>query len=76
MKARAKKAASGKITAPPAKKTVTISAARRSQISVAIPPEARRSTAAALLKHAGKWTGDDLDKVIDIVTQTRSKTRF
>lgn len=43
---------------------------------VSIPAESRRSTAAALLKHAPGWTGDDLDEVIAIVTQTRTKTRF
>jgi len=42
----------------------------------AIPPEARRSTAAALLKHAPGWTGDDLEDVIATVTATRTKTRF
>jgi hypothetical protein len=42
----------------------------------AVPSEARRSTAAALLKHAPGWTGDDLDDVIAIVTKTRLKTRF
>lgn len=41
-----------------------------------IPPEARRSTAAALLKYAPGWTGDDLDEVIAIVKNTRTKTRF
>ena len=41
-----------------------------------IPPTARRSTAAALLKHAPGWTGDDLQHVIGIVKGTRTKTRF
>ncbi len=41
-----------------------------------IPPEARRSTAAALLKHAPGWAGDDLAEVIAMVTKTRTKTRF
>jgi hypothetical protein len=41
-----------------------------------IPVEARRSTAAALLKHAPGWTGDDLSNVIATVTGTRAKTRF
>jgi hypothetical protein len=41
-----------------------------------IPPEARRSTAAALLKHAPGWTGDDLKDVIATVKGTRTKTRF
>ena len=36
--------------------------ARQSQAkSASIPPESRRSTAAALLKHAPGWAGDDLD---------------
>jgi hypothetical protein len=42
----------------------------------AIPPEARRSTGASLSKHAPGWAGDDLEDVIEIVTQTRVKTRF
>lgn len=41
-----------------------------------VPPAARRSTAAALLKHAPGWTGDDLQDVIAIVKGTRTKTRF
>ena len=41
-----------------------------------IPPEARRSTAAALLKHAQGWNGDDLEDVIATVKGTRTKTRF
>ena len=41
-----------------------------------IPPEARRSTAAALLKHAPGWSGDDLENVIATVKGTRTKTRF
>ena len=41
-----------------------------------IPPEARRSTTAALLKHAPGWTGEDLEDVIATVTGTRTKTRF
>jgi hypothetical protein len=43
---------------------------------VPIPPESRRSTAAALLKHAPGWTGGDLDEVIATVRGTRAKTRF
>ncbi len=41
-----------------------------------IPPEARRSTAGALLKHAPGWTGNDLEEVIATVKGTRTKTRF
>ena len=41
-----------------------------------IPAEARRSTAAALLKHAPGWSGDDLEEVIATVKGTRTKTRF
>ena len=41
-----------------------------------LPPEARRSTAAALVKHAPGWTGDDLEEVIATVKGTRTKTRF
>jgi hypothetical protein len=47
----------------------------RSNVAV-LPPEARRSTAASLLKHAPGWAGDDLDEVIELVTGTRTKTRF
>jgi len=42
----------------------------------AIPPEGRRSTAAALLEHAPGWSGGDLEDVIATVTGTRAKTRF
>jgi hypothetical protein len=48
---------------------------RRGTIAT-IPPEARRSTAAALLKYAPGWKGDDLEEVIATVTNTRTKTRF
>ena len=44
--------------------------------SAPIPAESRRSTAAALLKHAPGWTGRDLDEVIATVRGTRAKTRF
>ncbi len=44
--------------------------------AAAIPAEARRSTTAALLKHAPGWSGDDLADVIATVTGTRAKTRF
>lgn len=44
--------------------------------AAAIPAEARRSTAVALLKHAPGWSGDDLADVIATVTGTRPKTRF
>lgn len=53
---------------PTARKTV--------RKAVPIPPESRRSTAAALLKHAQGWTGGDLDEVIATVRGTRAKTRF
>jgi hypothetical protein len=39
-------------------------------------PMPRRSTAASLLKHAAGWTGDDLEDVIRVVSESRSKTRF
>ena len=53
-------------------------ATRRDSVgkAAAIPAEARRSTAAALLKHAPGWSGDDLADVIATVTGTRAKTRF
>jgi hypothetical protein len=41
-----------------------------------IPSEGRRSTVAALLKHAPGWAGHDLEEVIAIVKSTRTKTRF
>ena len=41
-----------------------------------ISPESRRSTAAALLKHAPGWAGDDLDEVFSTVRGMRAKTRL
>jgi hypothetical protein len=74
--AKAKRPGHRKAAAKPAKKTALTTFGRVTPVSPAIPPESRRSTAAALLKHAGKWAGDDRDEVIETVTQTRSKTRF
>lgn len=36
----------------------------------------KRSTARSLLKHAGKWAGDDLDKCFKEVFETRGMARF
>lgn len=36
----------------------------------------KRSTARALLKHAGKWVGNDLDKCFKEVFDARGVTRF
>ena len=41
-----------------------------------IPPEARPSTAASLLKYAGTWEGDDLEECLRMVYATRSKAKF
>ncbi|HUP49527.1 MAG TPA: hypothetical protein VNA04_12130 [Thermoanaerobaculia bacterium] len=53
-----------------------MSAKKSTNVFPVIPAEARRSTAAALLKHAPGWAGDDLDEVIEIVAETRTKARF
>lgn len=66
-------------TAKPRLETHERKSGARHEVSgtiVALPPDARRSTAAALLKHAPGWTGDDLAEVIAIVAKTRMKTRF
>ena len=49
---------------------------KRSRKIATIPADARRSTAAALLKHAPGWSGGDLAEVIATVKGTRTKTRF
>lgn len=36
----------------------------------------KRSTARALLKHAGTWAGDDLEKCLDEVYAYRGKAEF
>jgi transcriptional regulator with XRE-family HTH domain len=36
----------------------------------------RRSSARSLLKHAGKWVGDDLEQCLEIVYATRSKAEL
>lgn len=52
--------------------------ARRKTVrkAVPLPSESRRSTVAALLKHAPGCTGGDLEDVIATVRGTRAKTRF
>lgn len=57
-------------------KSAPRSATKIAKVFRAIPPDARRSTGAALLKHASGWAGDDLDEVIEIVAETRTKARF
>lgn len=74
--AKARRPSQTKPAAKAAKTTTRAADGRITVVLPAIPPESRRSTAAALLRHAGKWSGDDLDEVIETVTQTRSKTRF
>ncbi|HVR42123.1 MAG TPA: hypothetical protein VMS56_01655 [Thermoanaerobaculia bacterium] len=59
-----------------AAKSASRSATKFPKAFPAIPPADRRSTAAALLEHAAGWTGDDLDEVIEIVADTRTKARF
>lgn len=39
-------------------------------------PETRASTAAALLKFAGTWQGDDLRDCLDMAYQTRGAAAF
>lgn len=46
----------------------------RSESTVKRPP--RRTTAKDLLPHAKGWAGDDLEEVMRVVKQTRSKARF
>ncbi len=41
-----------------------------------LPPEARPSTAASLLKYAGTWVGDDLEECLRDVYANRAKSRF
>ncbi|HIK10169.1 MAG TPA: hypothetical protein IGS52_07865 [Oscillatoriaceae cyanobacterium M33_DOE_052] len=41
-----------------------------------LPPIKRGKTAKNLLKFAGTWQGDDLEKCLDSVYETRSKTQF
>lgn len=65
-----------KVTGNPPRESRRRTSVRSTGRGVALPPEARRSTGAALLKHAPGWTGDDLEEVIEIVTRTRVKTRF
>jgi hypothetical protein len=38
--------------------------------------ETHRSTARALLKHAGRWSGDDLDQCLRDVYASRAETEF
>ena len=38
--------------------------------------EQELSTAASLLKHVGKWQGDDLEECLRLVYQTRSPAQF
>lgn len=55
----------------PARASASIASASRS-----LAAEGRRSTAASLLKSAPGWRGEDLDEIVRIVTETRSKARF
>jgi hypothetical protein len=41
-----------------------------------VPPEARPSTAASLLRYAGTWVGDDLQECLNDVYANRTKSRF
>ena len=56
---------------PAAKSSAGVASASRS-----LQAEGRRSTAASLLRSAPGWCGDDLDEIVRIVTETRSKARF
>lgn len=38
--------------------------------------EPRHSTLGALLKHAGKWSGDDLEECLQDVYDNRTKAKF
>ena len=41
-----------------------------------VPPEARPSTAASLLRYAATWVGDDLEECLKDVYANRTKARF
>ena len=52
------------------------SSARIASASGSVAGEGRRSTAASLLRSAPGWCGEDLDDIVRIVAETRSKARF
>ena len=61
------------------KKPVSKTPASSARIATASSPlaaEGRRSTAASLLRSAPGWCGEDLDDIVRIVTESRSKARF
>jgi hypothetical protein len=68
VRARQKKAA--------AKSALSRPSARSASASRSLAAEGRRSTAASLLKSAPGWCGEDLDDIVRIVTESRSKARF
>jgi predicted secreted protein len=52
------------------------SSPRIAGVSKSRAAEGRRSTAASLLRSAPGWSGEDLEDVVRIVTESRSKARF
>jgi hypothetical protein len=61
---------------PGSKTAASRSNARIASASNSLAAEGRRSTAASLLRSAPGWCGEDLDDIVRIVTDTRSKARF
>jgi hypothetical protein len=56
--------------------TENISASRPKSIPGEIQTVPPRSSARALLKHAGKWAGDDLEKCMGKVYEARGEVEF
>ena len=54
----------------------SMSASRPEHLPGEIQAAPKRSTARALLKHAGKWAGNDLDKCFKEVFDSRGAARF
>lgn len=54
----------------------SMSASRPEHLPGEIQSAPKRSTARALLKHAGKWAGNDLDKCFKEVFDARGAARF
>ena len=53
--------------------SIRASMERQAEVDSDVP---RRSSARALLRHAGKWMGDDLEQCLKAVYSARSKAEF
>ena len=53
--------------------SIRLNMERRAKADSDVP---RRSSARALLKHAGRWVGDDLEQCLRAVYSARSKAEF